>query len=91
VRLEHRDGLAGLDEQRLVVAEPLQLALDRGERGVVARGLADAAVDHQLLRLLRHVGMQVVLEHPQGGLLLPAAAAQAVRHRFASCGRMPVC
>ena len=88
VRLEHRDRLAGLHQQRLLVAEPHQLALDRVEARVVARGLADPAVDHELLGLLGHVRVQVVLQHPQGGLLLPPAAAQRLRHETASvvCG-----
>ena len=91
VRLEDGDRLARLHEQRLVVAEPLQLPLDRRQRGVVAGRLADPAVDDELLRLLGHVRVQVVLQHPQRGLLLPAAAAQALRHPFASCGLMRVC
>ena len=42
----------------------------------VARGPARSAVDDELLRLLGDVGVEVVLEHPEGGLLGPAEAAQ---------------
>src|SRR3954447_6141083 len=76
VRLEDRDRLARLDEQRLALAERRELALDRREARLVARGLADPAVDDEVLRALGDVGMQVVLEHPQRRLLLPAAAAK---------------
>jgi hypothetical protein len=88
VGLEHRDGLARLDEQRLVASQADQLAPDRLEARMVAGGLADAAVDHELLGLLGDVGVQVVLEHPQGGLLLPPAAPQGLVHARASgvCG-----
>jgi hypothetical protein len=48
VGLEHRHRLAGLDEERLVVAQALQRLEDGVEAFPVARGLADAAVDHQL-------------------------------------------
>ena len=78
VRLDDGDGLARLDEQRLVVAEALELAPDRLVAGAVARGLADPAVDDELVGLLGDVGVEVVLEHAQGRLLLPAAAAQPV-------------
>ena len=81
VGLEHGYGLAGLDEQRLVVAEPRELELDRRERLGVARRLADPAVHDQIRRSLGDIGMQVVLEHPQRGLLLPATAPQRLRHR----------
>ena len=47
-------GLPRLHEQRLVGAELEQRADDRAQRLVVARRLAGAAVDDQLLRLLRH-------------------------------------
>jgi len=57
-------------------------------RELEARGLADPAVDDELLRLLRDVRVEVVLQHPQRGLLLPAAAAQRLGHARTSlvCG-----
>ncbi len=89
VGLEHRHGLARLDEQRLLVAELLELAHDRVVARPVAGGLADPAVDDQLGRLLGDVGMQVVLEHAQRGFLLPAFAPQAgCRRRARHLARM---
>ena len=55
----------------------LELADDRVVARPVARGLAHAAVDDEIRRLLRDVGVQVVLEHAQGGLLLPPLAPQS--------------
>src|ERR1700682_4704648 len=76
VRLEDPDGLARLNEESLVVAEPQQRFDDAVVRGPVPRRLARAAVDDELGRLLRHLRIEIVLEHPQGGLLLPSAAAK---------------
>ena len=78
VGLEDRHRLAGLNEQRFGVGEPLQLALNRVIAGPVARRLADAAVDDQLLGTLGYVRMQVVVQHPQRAFLLPATA----EHQF---------
>ena len=70
------DRLAGLDEQRLVVPELAQRAHDRVEALPVARGLADPAVDDEVLGALGHLGVEVVHEHAQGGLLLPRPAGE---------------
>jgi hypothetical protein len=80
VGLEHGHRLARLHEQRLVVLERDQLAFDRLQARLVAGRLADAAVDDQLGGVLGHVRMQVVLEHRERRLLLPAAAARWCRH-----------
>ena len=67
---------AGLDEQRLVVAELAQFP-DDGVEGVPAPGrAAGAAVDDQMIRVLGDLGIEVVHEHPEGRLLRPAAAGQ---------------
>ena len=76
VGAEDRHRLARLDEQRLVVAEPPQRGDDRVEALPVARRLARAAVDHQLLGPLGHLGVEVVHQHAQRRLLLPAAAGE---------------
>src|SRR4029079_1957369 len=55
-------------------------------RRVVARGAARAAVDHQLRRILGDLRIEVVAEHPQRRLLLPAAAVQ-----LAAARRVDVC
>ena len=80
VRLERRDGLARLHEQRLVVAQRHQFADDRVVALPVARRLADAAVHDEVLGALRDVRVQVVLEHAQRRLLLPAASARRCLH-----------
>jgi hypothetical protein len=76
VRPEHAHRLARLHQQRLVVAQLAQAGQELVEAAPVARGAADAAVDHQPVRVLRHLGIQVVLQQPPGGLGLPAAAVQ---------------
>ena len=72
------DGLAGLDEERLFVAEALELADDGVEALPVARGLADAAVDDEVLGPLGNFGVEIVHEAAEGGFLLPALAAKGV-------------
>ena len=59
------DRLAGLDEQRLVVTERAKLAADRLEGVPRPGGAAGSAVDDQVVRVLGHVGIEVVHEHPQ--------------------------
>ena len=76
VRLEHADRLARLDQQRLVVVQLLQRREDLVEAGPVARRAADAAVDHQVLRVLGHFGVEVVLQHAVGGFGEPALAGE---------------
>ena len=87
VRAEHGDRLAALDEQRLVVGEAAQLA-DDGVEGLPAAGrAAGAAVHDQLVRVLGHLRVEVVHQHPQHGLLLPAARGQDVAARGADGAR----
>ena len=75
VGLEDAHGLAALHEQRLVVLEAAQGGDDGVEARPVARRLAGAAVDDELLRRLGDLGVEIVHEHAQGGFLLPALAA----------------
>ncbi len=74
VRAEHGDRLAALHEERLVVRQRAQRRDDRIERLPAPRCLSRAAVHHQLVRPLRNVGVEVVHEHAEGGLLLPSLA-----------------
>ena len=69
---KHADRLAGLHAQRLVGFERAQRGDHAVEAFPVARGAADAAVDHKLVRLLRHVGIEIVHQHPQRRLRQPA-------------------
>ncbi len=74
MRAEHADGLAGLHQQRLVRVERLQ-ALDDAVEGVpVARGAADAAIDDEILRPLRDLGIEIVHQHAHGRFRAPVAA-----------------
>ncbi len=76
VRAEHADGLARLHEQGLVGLEVAQRAHDGVERRPVAGGLARAAVDDELLGALGHLGVEVVHEHAQRRLGLPALGGE---------------
>ena len=76
VRLHDADRLARLHEQRLVALERVQRAHDRVEARPVARGLAGAAVDDEILWMLGDLGVEVVLQHAQRGLLRPAKGVQ---------------
>ena len=76
VRPEDADGLAALDEQRLVVGEAAQLADDRLVRLPAPRRATRAAIDHEVVRVLGDLRVQVVHEHPEGRLLAPPATGQ---------------
>ena len=76
VRPEHRDGLARLHDKGFVVLELLQ-AGDDGPIGLPVPGcLARTAVNDELRRLLGHLRVEVVHEHPQGPFLGPALGDQ---------------
>ncbi len=74
VRPQHADRLARLDEQRLVLAEPPELAHDRVERIPRAGRPAGAAVDHEVVGVLGDLRIEVVHQHAQRRFLLPAEA-----------------
>ena len=76
VRAEAADRLARLHEQRLVVPERAELAHDDVEGLPRARGLAGAAVDDEVLGPLGDLGIEVVVEHAERGLLHPALARE---------------
>ena len=75
VGAEDADRLAGLDQQRLVGLELLQRRDDAVEVVPGPRRPADAAVDHELVRVLGHVGVQVVHQHPHRRLGQPGLGA----------------
>ena len=85
---QHADRLARLDEQRLVVAERAELADDRVEGIPAPGGAPGPAVDHEMVRVLGDLRVEVVHEHPEGRLLLPAATGQ-LGPRGARTGRGP--
>ncbi len=69
--------LAALDQQGLVVVQPAEGGDDPVVALPVARGLPSPAVDDQLLGPLGDVRIEVVHQHPEGGLLVPALAAES--------------
>jgi len=83
VRAHDADGLAGLDEQRLVRGELLKGRDDGVKGGPVAGGLPAPAVDHQGVRVLGNLRVEVVHEHAHRGLGLPGGAGFFGRARGA--------
>ena len=82
VRAQDADRLAALYQQGLLVAQRLQGGHDPVEARPIPRGLPAPAVHDQLFGLLRHLRVEVVLQHPQRGFLHPSPA----RERGAACG-----
>ena len=72
VRAKHADRFAGLHAQRLIGFERRERRDDAIKALPIARGAADAAVDHELVRLLGHLGIEIVHQHPQRRLGQPA-------------------
>ena len=71
---EQPDGLAGLDDERLLLLHRLERLDDAIEALPIARDLGGAGIHDQLLRPLGV--LEVVLEHAQDRFLPPALAAQ---------------
>ena len=69
---EDADRLARLDQQGLVVVEPLERFDDLVEALPVARRAADAAVDDEALRVLGDLVVEIVHQHPHRGFGRPA-------------------
>ena len=80
-------GLPDCDEQRLVVLEPPELGDDRVEGLPAARRPAGAAIHDEVVGILGHLGVEVVHEHPQRRLLLPALAGELGAARRADRAR----
>jgi hypothetical protein len=76
VGAEYADRLAGLHQHGLVGLQPAQRPHDRIERLPAAGGPAGAAVDHQILGMFGDLGVEIVHQHPQRGLLLPTLTGQ---------------
>ena len=83
MRFENADRLPRLDQQRLVVVKLLERRDDRVVAFPVARGAADAAVDDQILRPLRNLGIEIVHEHPQRRFGEPALRGERAAARRA--------
>lgn len=76
VGLEHADRLAGLYQQGLVVVQLLEGLDDPVVALPVARGTADAAVNHQFPGVLRDLRVEVVHQHAQRRFGQPALGGQ---------------
>ena len=76
MRAEHAHGLARLHQQRLIVRQGLEARQDRFEIAPAARRAADTAIDHQLVRVFRHLAVEIVLDHAERRFGLPAAAGE---------------
>ena len=74
MRREEADGLAGLDDERLLLLHRLERLDDAVVALPIPRGLGGARVDDQFLGPLGV--LEVVLEHAQDGFLPPALAAE---------------
>ena len=72
VGAEDADGFAGLHEQGFIVVQGFQRGDDAVEILPRPRGAADAAIDHQFMRVFGDVGMQVVHQHAHRRLGQPA-------------------
>ena len=88
------DGLAGLDQERLVVLEVLQGPDDRRVGVPAAGGATGAAVDDELVGVFGHLGVEVVHEHAHGRFLRPpfAGSLGAARrvNRFVAGDHVPI-
>ena len=81
VSLEDAHRLARLHQQGLIVLQRLQ-GFDDGVVALpIARGAAGAAINHEVLRTLGYVGIEVVHEHAHGGFLSPTFARQLIAAR----------
>src|SRR3954469_21973897 len=78
VSLEDANRLAGLDQKGLVVFQLAQRIDDGVEALPITGGLTRTTVDDQVLRPLRNLFVEVVVEHAQRCLLLPALAGDLV-------------
>ncbi len=72
VRAEDADRLARLDEQGFLIAQPFERFDNLVEARPVARSAADPAIDDEALRVLSDVRVEIVHQHPYGGLGGPA-------------------
>ena len=90
VGAQHADRLAGLHEHRLVVrAASVRVRTIASKRAPVAGGPAGAAVDDEVVGALGDLGVEVVLQHPQRRLGLPAPGGQRRCRAGARTGRAP--
>ena len=76
MRRKHTDGLAGLNQQGLIVLQTGQRRDDPVVTLPVAGRATDATIDHELRRLFGHGGIEIVHQHAKRRLGQPAACRQ---------------
>ena len=69
---EHANRFAGLHQQSFIVVQRFQRGDDLVKILPCPRRPTDAAVNHQFMRVFRHIRVQVVHQHPHRGLGQPA-------------------
>ena len=74
--LDDSDGLTRLNHQRLIRLQVLEAGDDCVEILPCSRSATDAAIDHQFMRVLGYVGMQIVHQHPERRFCQPALGIQ---------------
>jgi hypothetical protein len=83
VSREHADRFAGLHQQGLLLGQALQRLDDAVVAVPIARGSSDAAVNHELVGILRDFRIEIVHQHAQRRLGHPGAGAQGAAARGA--------
>ena len=76
VGAEDAHGFAGLHQQCLVVLQHAQRLENEVEAAPVPCGTTDPSVNHEILRSLGHVRIEIVLQHSVGGFSEPVLAGQ---------------
>src|SRR3982751_5779445 len=82
---ELADCLARLHEQRLVALEILERTHNRIECFPTARGATGTTVHDKPIRILGHVRIQIVHQHPHGCFLMPTFARELDPTRRTHC------
>ncbi len=88
VRAKDAHRFAGLHEEGLVLLQACERFEDAVERRPRASGAARSSIDDEVFRALGDVGVEVVLDHAEGGFLRPAETVQraAARGTNDACG-----
>ena len=85
MRAKNAHRLTRLNQQGFVGRQCLERLENRLEAIPVAGRLADAPIDHQLLRIFSDLGIQIVLDHPPRALDQPVAAMQCSAAGRSNC------
>src|SRR5947209_2086446 len=74
--LENTHGLSRLHQQSFIIFEVAKRAHDRLVALPIARRAPRASINHQILRTLRHLSIEVVHQHAHSSFLLPPFAGK---------------